>query len=307
MSTPKLAWIGLGNMGRGMVKNIAEKGNYSGEMLLYNRTVKRAEDLAASLPSGKARAVTSIADAVKGANIIFTCVANDQSVIDTIDAALQEPSSKGKLFVDCSTIHPDTTEKVTKTITDAGAQFVACPVFGAPAMADAGQLITVLAGPGTSIDKLRPFCKGVIARAEVDLSDQPQRTATLLKVIGNTFIFNMVETLAEGHAVSEATGLGSKNLHAFVEALFPGPYAAYSTRLMTGDYYKRDAPLFGVDLARKDIRHALNLADNVGVKMRGLEVADEHLKAVQEHQGEKGDVASIYGAVRKESGMKYEV
>ena len=40
--------------------------------------------------------------------------------------------------------------------------------------------------------------------------------------------------------------------------------------------------------------------------MRGLEVADGHLADVQKHMGSKGDVAGIYGAVREESGLKFE-
>ena len=65
-------------------------------------------------------------------------------------------------------------------------------------------------------------------------------------------------------------------------------------------------PLFGVDLARKDAKHALSLANACGVKMRDVEVANAHLADVQKVQGSKGDIASIYGAVRQESGLKYE-
>ncbi len=67
-----------------------------------------------------------------------------------------------------------------------------------------------------------------------------QGKATLLKIIGNTFVLNMVETLSEGHTLAEKSGLGNDNLHQFVETMFPGPYTAYSARLLAGDYYKRD-------------------------------------------------------------------
>ena len=88
--------------------------------------------------------------------------------------------------------------------------------------------------------------------------------------------------------------------------MFPGPYTAYSQCMMQGDYYKKEA-LFTAPLARKDARHARDLATGCGVKMEVLEVADRHLVQVVEHQGEKGDIASIYGAVRKENGLKYEI
>jgi 3-hydroxyisobutyrate dehydrogenase-like beta-hydroxyacid dehydrogenase len=179
-------------------------------------------------------------------------------------------------------------------------------VFGAPAMADAGSLVCVLAGSASSVAKVKPYTKGVMGRADIDYSDQPAGRATLLKVIGNTFILNMCEVLSEGHVLAEKTGLGTDNLHTFIETMFPGPYTAYSGRMLAGDYYQRDEPLFHVDLARKDARHALALAKSSGANMPALNVAEQHLAKVKEHLGDKGDIPSIYGAVRAESGLKFE-
>lgn len=111
-----------------------------------------------------------------------------------------------------------------------------CTVFGAPAAAEAGQLVFVLAGPAGSVEKVKPYTTGVMGRAIIDYSGQDYGKATLMKVIGNTFILNMVESLAEGHTAAEKTGLGTENLHAFLEQMFPGPYVAYSNRMMKGDY-----------------------------------------------------------------------
>ena len=88
--------------------------------------------------------------------------------------------------------------------------------------------------------------------------------------------------------------------------MFPGPYTAYSARMVSGDYHKREQPLFAVDLARKDARHAMALAKSAGTKLKDVEVADAHLMQVKEHMGERGDISSIYGAVRKEGGLKFE-
>ncbi|KAG9553999.1 hypothetical protein KCU71_g12907, partial [Aureobasidium melanogenum] len=302
---PQIAWIGLGNMGRGMVKNLVEKGNLSSPIILFNRTQSRADKLAESLGSAKAKVVSSIEEAVNASDIIFTCVGDDKAIEETINSALKA-NAKGKLFVDCSTVHPDTTDKLAKTINGSGAEFVACPVFGAPAMADAGQLVCVLAGPADAVDKVKPYTTGVMGRAVIDYSGEPHGSATRLKIIGNTFILNMVETLSEGHTLAEKSGLGSDRLHQFIETMFPGPYTAYSNRLRQGDYYKREEPLFAVDLARKDAGHALALAKTHGVKMRDVEVADQHLAQVQKHMGSKGDIAGIYGAVRQEADLKFE-
>ncbi|ROW05580.1 hypothetical protein VSDG_00423 [Cytospora chrysosperma] len=301
---PKLFYIGLGNMGRGMVRNIAEKGEFDGPLGIYNRSKQRAVDLSAKLAPGKTEVADSIEAGVSKADIIFTCLANDQAVTETVDAMVKA-DIKGKLIVDCSTIHPDTLEAVAKIITSKGAEFVACPVFGAPPMADAGALIPVPAGPKAAVDKIKPYLEGVTARAIIDLSDEPYHKAATLKLLGNTFVFNMIEQVAEGHVLAEKSGLGTQHTHKFIELMMPGVYAAYSSRMLSGDYWKREEPLFQVDLARKDAGHARKIAEASGVKLANLETADAHLAKVQEHT-KNGDVAGIYGAVRKENGLKYE-
>lgn len=107
-------------------------------------------------------------------------------------------------------------------------------------MAENGQLVCVLAGPANAVKDVIPYCKGVMGRANIDYSDQPHGKATLLKIIGNTLILNMVEALSEGHTLAEKSGLGNDNLHQFIQTMFPGPHTAYSGRLMSGDYYNRD-------------------------------------------------------------------
>jgi hypothetical protein len=73
----------------------------------------------------------------------------------------------------------------------------------------------------------------------IDLSDAPPSQALTLKLLGNTFILALVETLAEGHVLAEKCGLGTGPLDAFVQAILPGPFATYSTRMLTGDYHTR--------------------------------------------------------------------
>lgn len=178
---PQLLWAGLGNMGRGMCKNLVEKGNLTEPLLIYNRTTKRAEDLAVKI--GHSSVVTSMADAVPKADIIFYCLGEDPSVLTMVDEILKSDVS-GKILVDCSTVHPDTTAQENEKVKAKGGHFVACPVFGAPAMADSGQLICVLAGETAIVDRIKPYCKGVMGRAEIDLSGQEPSKATLLKVRG---------------------------------------------------------------------------------------------------------------------------
>jgi 3-hydroxyisobutyrate dehydrogenase-like beta-hydroxyacid dehydrogenase len=145
-----------------------------------------------------------------------------------------------------------------------------------------------------------------ISRITIDLPDGDIGASSTLKLIGNTLIMGMVENLAASHVLAETSGLGTAPLHRYISAMFPGAYTAYSTRMLTGDYYAREEPLFGVDLALKDVGHALKVAADGGAKMSALEVANGHLKVVKREKGAKGDIAGIYGAVRVESGLDYD-
>lgn len=109
-----------------MCKNLVEKGNLDKPLLIFNRTGKRAEELNAKLPSGKSTVVHTLDEAVAKSDIIFWCLSDDAAVKDTVTTMMQG-DVKGKLFIDCSTIHPDTTYVIAKSIEAQFAHFVACP------------------------------------------------------------------------------------------------------------------------------------------------------------------------------------
>ncbi|ODM17690.1 hypothetical protein SI65_06478 [Aspergillus cristatus] len=307
MANQHVAWIGLGNIGRGMVQNIAEKGPQS-SLTVYNRTTSKAESFVSTLPPNKATVASSLPEAVNPATLIFTCVGDDPA-LDQIFAAILEAKDldiSGKTFVDCSTVHPDTSRKTQAALSQRGAAFVACPVFGAPNMAVAGQLVVVPAGSAEAIERARPYLDGVTARATLPLTgNEDVGRASLMKVLGNTFILNMVESLAEGVTAAEKTGLGAEMYEKWVATMFPGAFAKYAERMTSGDYHKREEPLFAVDLARKDLRHASTLASDGGMRLRSVEVTDGYLQEVKKEKGEKGDVAAVYGAIRKEAGLPF--
>ncbi|KAK2867896.1 hypothetical protein FQN49_003369 [Arthroderma sp. PD_2] len=290
-----------------MVKNLTEKGSLSKPLIVYNRTHSRAIDLAKTLPQ-QIIPVSTVKDAVEKATVIFICLGDDAAVESIIDTALKSTAVTGKLFVDCSTVHPDTTRRLAQLLESSGASFAACPVFGAPAAADAGQLVCVLAGRKECVDRVKPYCTGVMGRAIIDLSikSEDPGKASMLKVMGNSMIFQMVSAVSESMVVAEKSGLGVDALHNFLELVFPGPYVSYSNRMISGEYHRLEEPLFAVDLARKDARHALDMAKAVDAKMKGVEMVDEMLQAAKSHSGEKGDIAGIYGIAREEAGMKFE-
>ncbi|KMQ46360.1 NADP-dependent 3-hydroxyisobutyrate dehydrogenase, NAD-binding domain [Trichophyton rubrum] len=307
MAEQQVAWIGLGNMGRGMVKNLVEKGPLSKPLIVYNRTQSKAIDLAKTLLQ-QIIPVSTVKEAVEKATIIFICLGDDPAVESTIDTALKSTDVKGKLFVDCSTVSPDTTRRLAQLLESSGASFAACPVFGAPSAAEAGKLVCVLAGRKESVERVKPFCTGVMGHAIMDLSTKSEDPgkASMLKVLGNSVIFRMVSAVSESLVVAEKSDLGVESIHSFLELFFPGAAVAYSNRMVSGMYHTLEEPLFAVDLARKDTRHAMDMAKAVGVRMKGVEVLDEALQAAKYHPGAKGDLSAIYGVARQDAGLKFE-
>lgn len=290
-----------------MVTNLALKGNLEKPLLIYNRTQKRADDLSAKIGGGKTVVVSDPLDGLERSDIIFTMLSNDKAVEENIDAFLSSGSVKGKLFIECSTIHPDTTERLAKKVTEAGAEFIASPVFGAPPAADAGALIFVPAGPKAVVEKLKPYSVGVMGKSEVSLADRPYGAASTLKLIGNTFILNMITQLAEGLTLAEKSGVGTEPLKGFIDSLFGGVYSAYADRMVKGTYWKMEEPLFSADNAIKDATHAQSIAKSVGAEVKNAGNAREYLEDVKKHAGgAKGDIAGIYGAARMRAGLKYE-
>ena len=107
-----------------MCKNLVEKGDLNKPLIIFNRTQKRAIDLNEKLSPGKSTIASDLEEAVSKADIIFTCLGDDAAIKDTIATAV-EGNVKGKLFVDCSTVHPDTTNMLAKSIQAQGGELVA--------------------------------------------------------------------------------------------------------------------------------------------------------------------------------------
>lgn len=62
------------SMGRGMAKNLVEKGNLAKPLIIFNRTRARADKLADAIGKDKVKVVDAVQDAVSQADIVFTCV-----------------------------------------------------------------------------------------------------------------------------------------------------------------------------------------------------------------------------------------
>ncbi|KAF2726951.1 6-phosphogluconate dehydrogenase-like protein [Polyplosphaeria fusca] len=299
----RFAFLGIGPMGEGMSENLIAKGNLQTPLILWNRTKERAIELSKRV--GNSIVADSLKDTVPRADVLWMCFQDEAAVVEIMDELLTT-NVAGKLFVDSSTISPSATNELASRVINAGAEFVAVPVFGDPSMAKIGALTLIPAGNPESVSRILPYLGGVVGRAVVDLSGEKPGQASLLKFIGNVLIMTSIEVAAEMNVFAEKTDLGAHNILKLFEALMPGsPHVVHTKQMISGDYHKHKP---GVPVA-----HAIGLTSKVqelahskGVSLKAYEVAVNHLKDVEAHVGSSGGIFSIYGVVRKEGGLPFE-
>lgn len=82
MSEPrKVSFLGLGVMGGEIARHIAAAGH---ELTIYNRTPQRRDKWLQANPGLRPRVATSPADAAEGADVVITCVGNDDDLADVV-------------------------------------------------------------------------------------------------------------------------------------------------------------------------------------------------------------------------------
>ena len=294
----KVGLIGLGNMGQGLARNLLQAGH---ELTVYNRTRSAADKFAAD-----ARVADSPADAVQGAEVLITMLANDaalEAVLygeDTGHGALQalEP---GAVHVSMSTISVALSQKIAQAHADAGHSYLAAPVFGRPEAAASAKLWIVTAGASDDIDRCRPLLEALGQGLSI-VGEEPWK-ANMVKLTGNFMIASMNETLGEAMALMRKSGIEPKQFLEVIDTgLFKSPvYQNYGTLIVEERY---EPAGFKLKLGLKDVRLVLEAADSLTVPMPIASLIRDHfLTAVAQGQGEI-DWAGLAQVSAKNAGLE---
>jgi 3-hydroxyisobutyrate dehydrogenase-like beta-hydroxyacid dehydrogenase len=203
----------------------------SGESLtVWNRTVGRAE----ALGREGAQVAASAAEAVAGAEVVFTMLMDDPSLREVLDRGkVLESLGKGAIHVSLSTLSVALSKELAEEHAKRGQHFVAGPVFGRPHIAEAGKLWVVIGGAAKPVEKVRPlvekFSRGISVVGENPWS------AHALKLGGNFLITAMIASLSEGFVYAEAMGVSPEVfLETVNKALFQSPfYEMYGKIMLT--------------------------------------------------------------------------
>src|ERR1700730_10584674 len=130
----RVAFLGLGIMGRAMASNLAKAGH---EVSVWNRTPGREVE--------GARSAASPAEAASGAEVVWMCVSDTKAVEGVLFGAqgVHQSLVPGITIVGSSTTSPSATRQFAERVRAQGAQYVDAPVTGSKAGAEAGTLIFI--------------------------------------------------------------------------------------------------------------------------------------------------------------------
>ncbi|KAJ5578316.1 Dehydrogenase multihelical [Penicillium hispanicum] len=301
----QIGWYGLGSMGLAMASNLQRHlaAKKVPSLLYSNRTMSRG----APLEALGGIAEPDFVDLVSRCGIIFTMVSNDSVLQGLLSSAVGSGHSlKDKIFVDCSTVHPDTVGAAVAQLKEQNASFVSAPVFGGNPIAIDGKLVFAIGGPKSATEVVQPLIQDVMGRRVIECGEDATKSS-LLKIAGNIVTVNMMEAVGEAQVFAEKTGLGTGPMEELIGEAF-GPVAGgYSKRLTTGAYAPplNSRPGFGVSLAIKDAKHAMTMAQEQGVQLPGLEIARGNMEAARDYAGECLDSSSMYGTLRQKAGLEF--
>ena len=251
----KVAFLGLGNMGKAMAQHILKAGH---ELVAWNRTPAKMEELA----KNGAHRVASPSETVKDAEVAITMLADDSAVGTAVlyESGFIDALPENAVHISMSTISIALSRKLAEEHAKRGQRYIAAPVFGRPEAAAAAKLFIVAAGDSSTIEYCKPLLEAMGQRVFV-MGSQPEQ-ANVIKLSGNFLIATVIESVGEAVALTRKYGIDP---YAYIDFLTNSLFAApiYKTYGALVAENKHETGAFGLRLGLKDVR--LTLAAGEGV------------------------------------------
>ncbi|QNP48892.1 NAD(P)-dependent oxidoreductase [Diaphorobacter aerolatus] len=255
MTKPVLGFIGVGVMGMGMCRNLAQK---SGCTVLA--TDLNLDNVRALADDGVV--ASSIREIAENASIVFLSL----PAIDHVEAVctgadgLAAQARTLKTIVDMSTSDVERSRVLAAALAQSGIEFIDAPVARSREAANNGTLLITVGGTAAQFSVIKPQleCMG----SDV-LHCGPTGAGQVVKILNNMVLLNTVHTLAQAFAMAEKSGV-SKDLLA--DALSLGSAASFALKLTGANYLAKNVfpeKMFSTAYALKDLKLALALSETV--------------------------------------------
>jgi 3-hydroxyisobutyrate dehydrogenase-like beta-hydroxyacid dehydrogenase len=291
----KVGFIGLGNMGSGMARNLIRAGH---DLVVYNRTRSRAEELQRL----SAKVADTPAAAAAGVEALVTMLADDRAVQDVIfePGRAIESLPAGAVHLSMSTISVALSRRLAKARAEKHQHYVAAPVFGRPDAAAAAKLFIVTAGPTQQIERCRSLLAVMGQKIFVINEDAP--AANLVKLSGNFLITTVIESLAEAFALMRKSHIDpQKFLEVLTDSLFSAPvYKTYGAMLAADKF---EPVGFKMPLGFKDNRLVLAAAEEAAVPMPMASLMHDRFLAAMAQGLENADWSAVARVAYKSAGL----
>ena len=284
----RVAFLGLGIMGAPMARNVAAAGF---EVVVWNRTRERAEELAADSPVIVA---SSPAQASAASQLTITMVVDSPQVEEVLfgRSGAAKGMADGHVAVDMSTIAPTAAVAIGERLRSQGIPFLDAPVTGSRPKAEDGTLTIMAGGDDVAFERARPV---FAAMGKLVLRVGPSGHGQMAKLINNTLAAVNAAALAEGLTLAGAYGLDTD---ALLRVIGAGSGASAMLDLKARPMLDRELdPLFQLEHMLKDVRHCIAEAQALGVYLPVAERAERlYAKAAERGLGDR-DFAAVVDAI----------
>jgi 3-hydroxyisobutyrate dehydrogenase len=255
----EIGFIGVGNMGGPMVRNLLKAGHRVTVFDLVPEAVTRCITAGAS-------AAGSAADAARGAETVITMLPAGRHVREVYLGAggVLATARRGALLIDSSTIDVDTAREVGRSAATAGLDMIDAPVSGGVAGAEAASLTFMVGGPEQAFLRAKPILEAMgrtIVHAGASGSGQAA------KICNNMILGISMIAVSEAFALADRLGLERQKLFDISSKSsgqcwsltsycpVPGPVPASPAN-------RGYAPGFTADMMLKDLKLAKDAAKN---------------------------------------------
>ena len=255
----KIGFIGLGNMGGPMARNLLKAGH----------TLKVFDLVPASLDAARAAGAeiaASAAAAAERVDAVVTMLPAGAHVRQVYESAVLAAAAPGTLLIDCSTIDVDTARAVGAAADKAGHAMIDAPVSGGVGGAEAATLTFMVGGPADAFARAQPILEKM-GKTIVHAGESGAGQAA--KICNNMILGISMIAVCEGFALAEKLGLDTQKLFDISSKSsgqcwsmtsycpVPGPVPASPANR---DY----KPGFTAEMMVKDLRLAQQAAQGVG-------------------------------------------
>jgi 2-hydroxy-3-oxopropionate reductase len=250
-----IAFIGLGIMGSPMAVHLAGAGHTVAGL-------DRSAERGAPLVEAGGRYASSVADAVKGADVICVMVPDSPDVEKVLagEDGVFRHAETGSLIIDFSSIRPDVTQQLAEQAQALGFRILDAPVSGGEAGAKNAALSIMVGGEGDDFDAAKPLFD-VVGKTVVHVG--PSGSGQTVKAANQLIVAANIQALSEAVVFLEAYGVDTK---AALEVLGGGLAGSTVLSQKKENMLSRSfEPGFRIDLHHKDLGIVTAAAREAGV------------------------------------------